>query len=112
MVRAVEIIVIIALMVFSFFLGVKYANKVKTHLNWLQHQEEQEIDLPDVYTESPESEIPYSPEDEGDATNISNINAIEMPATTTENNDSTTPAENQDIPAVNESEEVKPQIKH
>ena len=31
--------------------------------------------------ENPEPEIPYSPEDEGDAGNISNVNATEMQVT-------------------------------
>ena len=110
MIRAVEIIVIIALMVFSFFLGVKYANKVKSHLSWLENQEEQEIDLPDMSNENPEAEIPYSPEDEGDAGNISNVNATEMQVTSPESSP-TPPAENQDIPAVSEAEEPKPAIK-
>ena len=110
MIRAVEIIVIIALMVFSFFFGVKYANEVKSHLSWLKNQEEQEIDLPDMSGENTESEIPYSPEDEGDAGNISNVNATEMQVTSPESI-ATPPAETQDIPAVSEAEEPKPAIK-
>lgn len=113
MVRAVEIIVIIALMVFSFFLGVKYASKVKAHLSWLENQEEQEIDLPDMSGESsesnPESDIPYSPEDEGDAGNVSSVNPYEMQQATPPVGGA--PAvqveQSYDTPAVNESEEVK-----
>jgi len=112
MVRAVEIIVIIALMVFSFFLGVKYAGKVKAHLSWLENQEEQEIDLPDMSGESPElgseSDVPYSPEDEGDAGNISNVNSYEMQQNNTSNTNSVVQSEQAyDTPAVNESEENK-----
>jgi hypothetical protein len=111
MVRAVEIIVIIAVIVFSFFLGVKYSGKVKTHLGWLENQEEQEIDLPDMSGEStesnPESDIPYSPEDEGDAGNISNVNASEMQQVNSSQNSSTVQPDSENAPAVNESEEVK-----
>ena len=113
MVRAVEIIVIIALMVFSFFLGVKYASKVKAHLSWLENQEEQEIDLPDMSGESPESnpesDIPYSPEDEGDAGNVSSVNPYEMQqATPSVGGAPAVQVEHSyDTPAVNESEEIK-----
>lgn len=111
MVRAVEIIVIIALMIFSFFLGVKYASKVKAHLSWLENQEEQEIDLPDMSGESlessPETDIPYSPEDEGDAGNIANVNTSEMQQANPVGDAPAVQSEPYDTPAVNESEEIK-----
>lgn len=53
MIKTVEVIVIIALIIISFFLGVKYSNSVKTHMSWLETQDEQEVELPDLSDESP-----------------------------------------------------------
>jgi hypothetical protein len=52
MIKTVEVIVIIALLIFSFFLGVKYSNSVKSHMSWLETQDEQEVELPDLSNES------------------------------------------------------------
>jgi len=54
MIKTVEVIVIIALIIFSFFLGVKYSESVKSHMSWLETQDEQEVELPDLSNESGE----------------------------------------------------------
>ncbi len=61
MIKTVEVIVIIALIIFSFFLGVKYSESVKTHMSWLETQDEQEVELPDLSNEN--SEIGISAEE-------------------------------------------------
>ena len=54
MIKTVEVIVIIALIIFSFFLGVKYSESVKSRMSWLETQDEQEVELPDLSNESGE----------------------------------------------------------
>ena len=61
MIKAVEVIVIIALIIFSFFLGVKYSESIKSHMSWLENQDEQEVELPDLSNEN--SEIGISAEE-------------------------------------------------
>jgi hypothetical protein len=97
MIRAVEIIIIIALLIFSFFMGVIYSASVKSHLSWINIKEEQEIEIPDMPNDGQESEIPYSSEDEGDAGSApTQVNSPEVQITA--------PEATQDVPAVNESE--------
>lgn len=55
MIKSVEIIVIIALLIFSFFLGVKYSDSVKNQMSWLKTQDEQEVELPDLSNENSET---------------------------------------------------------
>lgn len=55
MIKTVEIIVIIALLIFSFFLGVKYSDSVKNQMSWLKTQDEQEVELPDLSNENNEN---------------------------------------------------------
>ena len=57
MIKTVEVIVIIALIIFSFFLGVKYSESVKSHMSWLETQDEQEVELPDLSNENSEGVI-------------------------------------------------------
>ncbi|MBM3590410.1 MAG: hypothetical protein FJX30_03425 [Alphaproteobacteria bacterium] len=54
MIKTVEVIVIIALLIFSFFLGVKYSDSIKSRMSWLETQDEQEVELPDLSNESNE----------------------------------------------------------
>ena len=61
MIKTVEVIVIIALIIFSFFLGVKYSESVKSRMSWLETQDEQEVELPDLSNEN--SEIGISAEE-------------------------------------------------
>ena len=61
MIKTVEVIVIIALIIFSFFLGVKYSESVKSHMSWLETQDEQEVELPDLSNEN--SEVGISAEE-------------------------------------------------
>jgi len=75
MIKTVEVIVIIALIIFSFFLGVKYSESIKSHMSWLENQDEQEVELPDLSNEN--SEIGISAEEVVDpnAPALDNVNA-------------------------------------
>jgi len=57
MIKTVEVIVIIALLIFSFFLGVKYSDGIKSRMSWLETQDEQEVELPDLSNENGEAQI-------------------------------------------------------
>ena len=76
MIKTVEVIVIIALIIFSFFLGVKYSESVKSHMSWLENQDEQEVELPDLSNEN--SEIGISAEEVVDpnAPALDNVDAV------------------------------------
>jgi hypothetical protein len=52
MIKAIELIVVVTLMVFSFVIGVKYSDSVKSHAGWLFEAKEDEVDLPDLTNES------------------------------------------------------------
>lgn len=60
MIKAIELIVVVTLMIFSFVVGVKYSDSVKSHAGWLFETKEEEVDLPDLTNESaPESTTVY-----------------------------------------------------
>ena len=100
MIKTVEVIVIIALIIFSFFLGVKYSESVKSHMSWLENQDEQEVELPDLSNEN--SEIGISTEEVVDpnAPALDNVDAVApqvvQPATVPVEN---VPAQAQPVPA-------------
>ena len=52
MIRFIETVIMLTLLLFSFFLGVKYSDSVKKYVGWFVEMEEQgalpEIDLPEV----------------------------------------------------------------
>lgn len=48
MTKLVEVIVVLALLLFSFFLGVRYSDKVKEHASWMFETREEEVELPDL----------------------------------------------------------------
>ena len=52
MVKAIEVIVVLTLLVFSFFAGVKYSDSIKNHASWLFEAKEEEVELPDLSNES------------------------------------------------------------
>ncbi len=52
MVKLVEAIVVLTLLVFSFFIGVKYSESVKSHASWLFENKEEEVELPDLLNEN------------------------------------------------------------
>ena len=54
MIKTIEIIAVIALLIFSFFLGVKYSDSVKSRMSWLKTQDEQEVELPDLSNDTNE----------------------------------------------------------
>ena len=99
MIKTVEVIVIIALIIFSFFLGVKYSESIKSHMSWLENQDEQEVELPDLSNEN--SEIGISAEEVIDPNSpaLDNVNAnapqVAQPAIPVEN----APAQAQPVPA-------------
>lgn len=76
MIKTVEVIVIIALLIFSFFLGVKYSDSIKSRMSWLETQDEQEVELPDLSNE-PANEVVGGPVESPDANNapaLDNVN--------------------------------------
>ena len=98
MIKTVEVIVIIALIIFSFFLGVKNSESVKSHMSWLETQDEQEVELPDLSNESGEIGIsaeevidPNAPALDNPEANVP-VNQVGQPAV---------PAENAQVPAPN-----------
>lgn len=50
--KGIEIILVLVLLAFSFFAGVKYSNAVKTHAGWLFEPREEEVELPDLSGEN------------------------------------------------------------
>ncbi len=90
MIKTVEVIVIIALIIFSFFLGVKYSESVKSRMSWLETQDEQEVELPDLSNEN--SEIGISAEEVVDP-NAPALDNAEAPV------NQVAPAENVPAPA-------------
>jgi hypothetical protein len=96
MIKTVEVIVIIALIIFSFFLGVKYSESVKSRMSWLETQDEQEVELPDLSNES--GEIGISAEEIIDP----NAPALDSPeASVNQVVQPAVPSENAQVPAPN-----------
>jgi len=52
MIKIIELIIIITLLIFSFFAGVKYSDSVKNHASWLFEPKEEEVELPDLSHEN------------------------------------------------------------
>ena len=52
MVKTIELIVVLTLLIFSFFAGVKYSDSVKSHASWLFEAKEEEVELPDLSNEN------------------------------------------------------------
>ncbi|MFZ9181601.1 MAG: hypothetical protein ACO201_07040 [Rickettsiales bacterium] len=84
MIKTVEVIVIIALLIFSFFLGVKYSDGIKSRMSWLQTQDEQEVELPDLSNENGEAQItgeePIDPNAPPAIENLDNVDPTQVPA--------------------------------
>ena len=84
MIKTVEVIVIIALLIFSFFLGVKYSDGIKSRMSWLQTQDEQEVELPDLSNENGEAQISGEESVDPNAPpaieNLDNVNPAQVPA--------------------------------
>jgi hypothetical protein len=98
MIKTVEVIVIIALIIFSFFLGVKNSESVKSHMSWLETQDEQEVELPDLSNES--GEIGISAEEVVDP-NAPALDSTEANAPVNQVAQPAVPAENAQVPAPN-----------
>lgn len=52
MLKAIEAIVVFTLLIFSFIAGVKYSESVKNHASWLFEAKEDEVELPDLSSET------------------------------------------------------------
>ena len=96
MIKTVEVIVIIALIILSFFLGVKYSESVKSHMSWLETQDEQEVELPDLSNEN--SEVGISAEDVVDP-NAPALDNVDANAPTIQVAPPAVPVENAQVPA-------------
>ena len=48
MIKFIELIIVLALLIFSFFTGVKYSDQVKERASWLFETKEEEIELPEI----------------------------------------------------------------
>ncbi|MBM5782082.1 MAG: hypothetical protein FJ368_01530 [Pelagibacterales bacterium] len=48
MTKTTEAIVIVALMLISFFVGVKCSDSVKSHISWLSETNESDVELPEL----------------------------------------------------------------
>lgn len=48
MIKVIETIIIITLLIFAFFAGVKYSDNVKNHASWIFESGVDEIELPDL----------------------------------------------------------------
>jgi hypothetical protein len=52
MTKVIELIVVLVLLVFAFFAGVKYSDSVKSHASWIFESKDEEIELPDLSDET------------------------------------------------------------
>jgi hypothetical protein len=53
MIKKIEVLVVIVILsLFSFFIGVKYSDKIKGHASWLFESHEDEVELPDLSNEN------------------------------------------------------------
>lgn len=48
MIKVIELVIVLALLIFSFFTGVKYSDQVKERASWLFETKEEEIELPEI----------------------------------------------------------------
>jgi hypothetical protein len=48
MIKIIEAIIIITLLIFAFFAGVKYSDSVENHASWLFESKSDEVELPDL----------------------------------------------------------------
>ncbi len=91
MIKAIELIVVVTLMIFSFVVGVKYSESVKSHAGWLFETKEEEVDLPDLTNEAnPDSATVYDsgavdngdqmPQEPMDGINTPENNSVESSA--------------------------------
>jgi hypothetical protein len=93
MVKTIELIVVITLLIFSFFAGVKYSDSVKDHASWLFETKEEEVELPDLSNEAttpegveisnPQNMAPQeggAPMDDLEPTNTDHLAPAQQPA--------------------------------
>jgi hypothetical protein len=50
--KIIKLIVTLTLLIFSFFIGVKYSDSIKNHASWLFEAKEEEVELPDLSKEN------------------------------------------------------------
>jgi len=82
MIKIIEAIVVLALLLFAFFIGVKYSDQVKERAGWLFETKEEEIELPNIDSEG-NAEIPGEENnqeiiiEDGNSTNNSDAGSLE-----------------------------------
>lgn len=64
MIKTIEVIVFLGLLVFSFFLGVRYSDTVKENISWLQTKSDEELELPSLNDDSPDAGMVPNPDGE------------------------------------------------
>lgn len=72
--KTIGLIVVVTLLIFAFFAGVKYSASVKNHASWLFEPKEEEVELPDLSNENG-GEIGATIDENGE-----NLNGGEMAA--------------------------------
>lgn len=77
MIKTVELIVALFLMICCFFAGVKYADDIKSHASWLFESKEEEVELPDLSTET---EVEVTAPVEGEVATHSQVDPQAQPA--------------------------------
>ncbi len=96
MIKTIELIVIITLLIFAFFAGVKYSDSVKSHASWLfETRDEEEVEFTDLSNENNVEIIAPGNED----TEIFNGNGQEIPMDNIEADQNSQPQQPQAIPA-------------
>lgn len=48
MTKSMQLVLVLALAIFSFIAGVRYSDSVKTHASWLFEGKQDEVELPDL----------------------------------------------------------------
>jgi hypothetical protein len=74
MIKAIEFIIVLVLLVFAFFAGVKYSDSVKSHASWLFENKSEEVELPDLSNENNNAEVGVPVDENGE-----NLNNVEQP---------------------------------
>jgi hypothetical protein len=80
MIKIIEAVIILSLMVFSFFLGVKYSEQVKMRASWMfDVKSDEEVELPDLSKEG-SNQSDFVVDENGDTIeNKQDTNNLEAP---------------------------------
>lgn len=66
MIKAIELIIVITLLIFSFFAGVKYSDVVRSHASWIFENKDEEVELPDLSNENSGGDIGATIDENGE----------------------------------------------